>query len=66
MAIYNFDNNIFSKVNETKFNAEGILERQHLQSALRSQIDVIAPNCLVISEEFSDWTDSQRRIDHTF
>ncbi len=47
----------------TSFCTEGILERQHLQTALKQQIEVVAPNCLVISEEFSEWAESQRRID---
>lgn len=63
MAIYSFENKLFQKIGETNFNNEGILERQHLQSALKTQIDVVAPNCLVISEEFSEWSESQRRID---
>lgn len=63
MAIYNFTENKLFRVETTTFNNEGILERQHLQSALKNQIDVIAPDCLVISEEFYEWTGSQRRID---
>jgi len=63
MAIYSFNNNSLQKIETTSFNSEGILERQHLQSTLKRQIDVIAPNCLVISEEFSEWSGSQRRID---
>jgi len=63
MAIYSLENNEFNKVSKTTFSSEGILERQHLQGALKKQIDVIAPDCLVISEEFSEWNGSQRRID---
>lgn len=63
MAIYSFDNDSLQRVELTTFNSEGILERQHLQSAIKKQIDVIAPNCLVIAEEFSEWSGSQRRID---
>jgi len=63
MAIYSFNDNALKKVDSTTFNGEGILERQHLQAALKRQIDVIAPNCLVISEEFAEWAGSQRRID---
>jgi hypothetical protein len=63
MAIYHFENNSFTKLQETNFLVEGIKERQHLQSALREQIEIIAPNSLVIAEEFSEWAESQRRID---
>lgn len=63
MAIYSFNDNSLKKVDVTTFNSQGILERQHLQAALKNQIDVVAPNCLVISEEFSEWAGSQRRID---
>jgi RecB family endonuclease NucS len=41
----------------------GVLERGDLQRLLRSNISVIAPDVLVISEEFCDWEDSRRRID---
>lgn len=63
MAIYSFQENSLQKLEPTTFDSEGILERPHLQAALRQQIDVVAPNCLVISEEFSEWSESQRRID---
>lgn len=63
MAIYNFADNALQEISQTSFNAEGILERQHLQEALKNNIGIIAPNCLVIAEEFSEWADSQRRID---
>lgn len=63
MAIYSFDNNSLHKVERTSFNSEGILERQHLQLAIKHQIDIVVPSCLVISEEFSEWSGSQRRID---
>lgn len=63
MPIYSFSNNSLHKIESTTFSSEGILERQHLQAAIKHQIDVIAPNCLVIAEEFSEWSGSQRRID---
>lgn len=63
MAIYSFSEKALQKVDVTTFCSEGILERQHLQTALKHQIHVVAPDCLVISEEFSEWADSQRRID---
>lgn len=63
MAIFRFNNDYFEKIEQTQFFNEGILERQHLQNALKKQIDVIAPDVLIISEEFSEWSDSRRRID---
>ncbi|QOY52732.1 hypothetical protein [Candidatus Sulfurimonas baltica] len=63
MAIFKLDNDNFKKIEQTQFSNEGILERQHIQNALKKQIDVIAPDILIISEEFSEWSDSKRRID---
>lgn len=63
MAIYSFNKNLFQEIKTTTFNHEGILERQHIQFAIKNQLDIIAPDCLVISEEFSEWSESQRRID---
>ena len=63
MALFSFNDNSLKEIEATTFNREGILERQHLQAAIKEQIAVIAPNCLVIAEEFSEWSGSQRRID---
>jgi len=63
MPIYNYINNELAKVDVTTFSNEGILERSNLQAALKEQIEIIAPDCLVISEEFAEWSGSRRRID---
>jgi hypothetical protein len=63
MPIYNYINNELAKVDVTTFSHEGILERSNLQAALKEQIEIIAPDCLVISEEFAEWSGSRRRID---
>ncbi len=63
MAIYHFEENKLKPINRTNFSTEGILERRNLQFALKNQIDIIAPNCIVIAEEFSEWSGSNRRID---
>lgn len=63
MAIYNYENNELERIEVASFSSEGILERRHLQAALKEQIEIISPNSLVISEEFSEWSGSQRRID---
>jgi hypothetical protein len=63
MAIYKISNNDFVKLDETTFREVGMKERQDLQRILKDSIDVIAPDTLVIAEEFGEWTESQRRID---
>ncbi|WP_428478127.1 hypothetical protein [Photobacterium japonica] len=63
MSLYNISNKSLTALSPTTFAAEGLQERQDLQEALKRNIEAIAPDCLVISEEFSDWEDSRRRID---
>ena len=63
MAIFNISTDGIYQVNETSFQENGILERTHLQNYLRDKIEIISPNTLIISEEFSDWDESKRRID---
>lgn len=63
MAIYEILPDGFRKVEETSFCAAGIRERADLQRLLRTNVEVISPETLVISEEFGEWEDSRRRID---
>jgi hypothetical protein len=63
MGIYNISRNGIEKVNKTNFQSNGVLERDHLQSYLRDKIEIISPDTLIISEEFSEWDESKRRID---
>ncbi len=63
MAIYEITADSLNKIPETSFATEGIKEREDLQRLLVQQIDVLAPDTLVIAEEFGDWEDSRRRID---
>jgi len=63
MAIYEISSDKFRKIEGTSFSSAGFRERQDLQRLLRSQIEIVAPDTLVISEEFSEWEDSNRRID---
>lgn len=63
MAIYEICSDEIRKINGTTFSAVGVTERGDLQRLLRKQIDVIAPDTLVISEEFGEWEDSRRRVD---
>jgi len=63
MPLYRCSDARFHELDSTTFGAERMRERFDLQAALRNQIEVICPECLVLSEEFGDWQDSRRRID---
>lgn len=63
MAIYQISGDGFHRVEETTFAERGLRERGDLQRLLKKQVEVIAPDTLVIAEEFGEWEDSRRRID---
>jgi len=63
MAVYLICSDKIEQLPETSFPARGITERGDLQRLLRANISVVAPDVLVISEEFGDWDESRRRID---
>lgn len=63
MPLYQITKDKFRRVTETTLKKRKIGERQDLQRLLRSKIDVIANDVLVIAEEFSDWEGSKCRID---
>ena len=65
MAIYKMVNGKerLDKVAQTSFGKEGLLERADLQRVLRDQPDVLEDGLLIVSEEFGNWQDSNRRID---
>ena len=52
-----------SQVARTTFAAEHVLERIHLQAALRDNISVLGDDLLVVAEEFGDFEEARRRID---
>jgi hypothetical protein len=60
VAIFEFTPDRIRAFQETTFTAAGLRERGDLQRLLRSQIEIIAPDTLVISEEFGEWDDSRR------
>ena len=47
----------------TTFEQERFRERDDLQRLLRDNIAILIPDTLIIAEEFSRWTESNRRID---
>lgn len=63
MPIYRLTKDAINKLDYTTFAERGVKERADLQRLLKANIEVVAPNVLVISEEFGEWEDSKRRID---
>ena len=63
MGLYNILDKNLTELKETSYTLEGLQERYDLQEAIKKNIKILAPDCLIISEEFSDWEDSKRRID---
>lgn len=61
--LYRMTEDALDAIPETQFAAEGVLERSRLQRHLRSRIQVIGPDLMVISEEFSAFSNANRRID---
>jgi hypothetical protein len=63
MPIFRLTETDLVPLERATFQDIGIRERIDLQRLLRNRIDVIAPDTLIIAEEFGDWLDSRRRID---
>jgi hypothetical protein len=63
MPLFEMTDIDFRTIEPTSFGNENVKERQDLQRLLKNHIDEIAPGCMVIKDEFSNWEDSQRRID---
>lgn len=63
MPLYNISDKTLSRLDKTTFSSEKLQERYDLQEAIKKHVEIVAPDCLVIAEEFSDWEDSRRRID---
>jgi hypothetical protein len=63
VALYELTKTAITKLAQTTFATQYIDERYDLQRLLRQQIEVIAPDTLIIAEEFCEWDESKRRID---
>jgi hypothetical protein len=63
MPLFELSSTDIRGLQRAEFGAVGLTERSDLQRLLRDHIDVISPDTLVISEEFSGWDRSDRRID---
>ncbi|WP_433612528.1 hypothetical protein ACQP2P_01580 [Dactylosporangium sp. CA-139114] len=63
MPLYEIGEHGLRRHEAAQFAALGIYERADLQRLLRDDIAVLAPDLLVIAEEFGNWENSRRRID---
>jgi hypothetical protein len=63
MALYIMTQTDITRVPEATFASLGVQERGDLQRLLRTHVSVIAPEALVIAEEFASWDEANRRID---
>lgn len=61
--LYDMTDGSLTKVAGTTFKDEKILERNHLQAAVRDHIGVLGGDLMVVAEEFGDFEDTHRRID---
>ena len=60
--LYRINKKELNPLQPTTFEQQGLKERE-VQDMLKNQINLIAPDTLVVAEEFADWEDSRRRID---
>lgn len=63
MPIYRLTKDAITELKKVTYAERGLKERADLQRLLKTNIKVVAPDVLVIAEEFSKWDDSKRRID---
>jgi RecB family endonuclease NucS len=63
MPIFEINQDKFDRLQPTTFSSQGVRERGDLQRLLRDQVEIVAPDVLIVSEEFGEWEDSKRRID---
>src|SRR5258708_14300939 len=63
VMLFDMTDGSLSLVPATTFAAEGVLERLHLERALRTHIQILGDGLLVVAEEFGEFEDARRRID---
>lgn len=65
MALYELTGDSLAPIAQQTFTELGLLERSHIQRAVRTHITAITPGIktMVLAEEFGDWVDVNRRID---
>lgn len=63
MGLYDMTDGTMRPVDKTTFEAEKVLERTHLQAAVRQNIGLLGQDLLVVAEEFGVFAQANRRID---
>jgi hypothetical protein len=63
MPLFDMTDGALVDVKPTDFATERVLERTHLQAAIRDNILLLGGDLLVVAKEFGDFTDAHRRID---
>jgi hypothetical protein len=63
MPVYEVSEGKLAPATLTRFDVEGLRERQDMQRMLRDQIAVLGEALFVLSDEYGGWIDSNRRID---
>ena len=63
MPLYSISNAELKAVATTTFADQAILERKHLQAMLMRDPSSLGDDLLVLCEEYTNWQDSNRRID---
>lgn len=63
MPIYEITSDALTAIEATSFELENLKERQDLQRLLKANIAAVSPDTLIISEEYGQFVDSNRRID---
>ena len=63
MPLFEFTSTAINGLERMDFATLALRERSDLQRLLRDHVDVISPDTLIISEEFSSWDRSDRRVD---
>lgn len=61
--LFDMTGGVLRRVDQTTFAAEQVLERTHLQAAIRDHIGILGEDLLVVAEEFGEFEGAQRRID---
>ncbi len=61
--LFDMTGGVLRPVDQTTFAAQQVLERAHLQAAIRDHIGILGEDLLVVAEEFGEFEGAQRRID---